>query len=287
MESQRVRHDWATELKVKQKWKKSWNLTYRKQLIIKNSISNWLLLFSCPVMSNTLWPHGLQHARPPCHHHHLKVWLIASLSYTSPVNHDKAVIHERDQIDYTTIHFVVVHSRSCVQLFATPWTAVPQAYLSFTISQSLLILIPIESVMLSNHVIYWCPLLLLLQSSPTSGCFPMSQRFISGGQSIGASASVLLMNIQGWFPLGLTGLISLQFKGLKSLFQHHNSKASILQCSAFFIVQLSHPYMATGKTIALTLHNFFGKVVCLLFNMLPRFVTAFLPRNKQLLVSWL
>ena len=239
-------------------------------------------------MSNILWPHGLQHARPPCHHQHLKVWLIASLSYTSPVNHDKAVIHERDQIDYTTINFVVVHSLSCVQLFATPWTAVPQAYLSFTISQSLLILMPIESVMLSNHVIFCCPLLLLPSIFPNIRMFSNESalhikwpKYWSFSISPSNEYSGLISFKINWFDL-------LAVQGtLKSLLQHHNSKASILQCSAFFIVQLSHPYMATGKTIALTLHNFFGKVVCLLFNMLPRFVIAFLPRNKQLLVSWL
>ena len=94
-----------------------------------------------------------------------------------------------------------------------------------------------------------------LQFVSASGSFPMNQFFTSGGQSVGASASAsaLPMNIQGWFPLRLTGWISLQSKGtLKSLLQHHSSKSSILQCSAFFMVQLSHPYMTTGKTIALT-----------------------------------
>ena len=117
-----------------------------------------------------------------------------------------------------------------------------------------------------------------------SGSFPMSQFFTSGGQSIrtSASASVLPMNVQDWFPLGLTGLISFQSKGLKSLLQHHTSKASILQRSAFFTVQLSHPYMTTGKTIALTWRTFVSKVMSLLFNMLFRFVIAFLPRSKRL-----
>ena len=92
-----------------------------------------------------------------------------------------------------------------------------------------------------------------LQSFPAWGSFPMSQLFPSGGQSTGASAlaSVLPMNIQDWFPLGLTGLISLQSKGLfKSLLQHHSSKTSILQCLAFFLGQLSHSYMTNGKTTA-------------------------------------
>ena len=100
-----------------------------------------------------------------------------------------------------------------------------------------------------------------LQSFPTSGSFPMSQFFTSGGQSTGilASASVLPMNIQDWFPLGCTGWISLQSEGL-SLHLHHSSKASILQCSAFFMVQLSPPCMTNGKTIALTIWTFIGKV---------------------------
>ena len=117
----------------------------------------------------------------------------------------------------------------------------------------------------------------------------MSQFFESAGQNIGASGSTLVlpMNIQNWFPLGWTGWISLQSKRLKSFLQHHSSKASILWCSAFFIVQLSHPYMTTGKAIALTRWTFVGKVMSLLFNMLSRLVIAFLPRSKCLLISWL
>ena len=100
-----------------------------------------------------------------------------------------------------------------------------------------------------------------LLSFPASGSLPMGQFFTSGGQSIGfsASASVLPMNIQDWFPLGWTGWISLQSVGLKSLLQHHSSKASILRCSAFFIVWLSHPYTTNGKTIALTRWTFLAK----------------------------
>ena len=107
-----------------------------------------------------------------------------------------------------------------------------------------------------------------LQSFPESGSFPMSQPFASGSQNIGASASapIFPMDIQGWFPLGWTGLISLQSKGtLKSLLQHHSLKASVVQCLAFFMVQLSHPYMTTGKTIALTIWTFVGKVMSLIF----------------------
>ena len=121
-----------------------------------------------------------------------------------------------------------------------------------------------------------------------SGSFPVSWFLASDSQSTGASASatVLLMNIQDWFPLGLTSLI-LQSKGLSRAFSNNSSKASILQHSAFFMVQLSHPYVTTGKTIALTRQTFAGKVMTLLFNMLSRFVIACLPRSKRLLISWL
>ena len=105
---------------------------------------------------------------------------------------------------------------------------------------------------------------------------------------VSVSASVIPMNIQDWYPLGLTGLISLLPKRLRSLLQCHNLKASILQCSAFFMIQLSHPYMTIGKTIlALTMQTFVGKVMSLPFNTLSRFVIAFLPRRKYLLISWL
>ena len=128
-----------------------------------------------------------------------------------------------------------------------------------------------------------------LQSFPAAGSFQMSQFFTSGDQSTGASASasVLPMNIQDWFPLGWTGWISLQSKGLSSLLQHHSSKASILRCSASFMVQLLHPYTTTGKTIALTRWTFVSKVMSLLFNMLSRLVITFLPRSRHLLISLL
>ena len=123
----------------------------------------------------------------------------------------------------------------------------------------------------SSVIPFSCP-----QSFPASGTFPMSQLFASGGQITGVSVSVsvLPLSIQDWFPLGLTGLIY-QFKGLSRVF-NHSSKASILWHSAFSIVQLSHPYMYTGKTIALTRQTLVGKVMSLLFNMLSRLVTIFL-----------
>ena len=125
------------------------------------------------------------------------------------------------------------------------------------------------------------------QSFPASGSLPMSQLFASGGQSIGvsASASVPSMSIQDWFTDWLD-LLAVQGT-LKSLLQCHSSKASILLCSAFFIVQLSHWYMTTGKTIALTRQTFVSKVISLHFNMLSRLVITFLPRSECLLISWL
>ena len=150
-----------------------------------------------PVVSNSLQPHGRQHARPPC---------------PSP--------NPR------------VHPNSCpLRQWCHP-----------TISSSV--------VPFSSH----------LQSFPASGSFPMSQLFASDGQSTGVSASALVlpMNIQDWFPLGWTGWISLQSKGLSRVSLLPQFKASILWHSAFFIVQLSHPYMATGETIALTRWIFVG-----------------------------
>ena len=171
-------------------------------------------------MSDSLWPHGLQHARPPC------------LSPTP---------------------------EACSNSCPLSWWCHP------TISSSV---IPFSSC---------------LQSFPASGSFPLSQFIALGGQSIGASVSVsvLPMNIQDWFPSKEhPGLISFRMdwfdilavqRILMSLLQHHNSKVSILRRSGCFMVQLSHPCMTTRKTIALTMKTFVGKVMSLLFNMLPRF----------------
>ena len=146
--------------------------------------------------------------------------------------------------------------------------------------------------------IHWCYLTISSSIAPFSSCpqsfqasgsFPMNQLFASDGYSIGASASVLPMKVQHWFPIGLTDLVSLLFKGLSGVFF-----STIIQKyqffsahSAFFMVQLSHPYMTTGKTIALIIGTFVSKVISLLFNMLFRFVIAFFLRSKHLLISWL
>ena len=132
--------------------------------------------------------------------------------------------------------FSSVWSFRCVQLFGTPWTAAHQTSLSITNSQSLLKLMSIESVMLSNNLILVFPFSSRLQSCPASGSFPMSQFFTSDGQSIGvsASASVLPMNSQDWFPLGWTGSISLQSKGLSGVFSN-----TTVQKHQFFGAQFS------------------------------------------------
>ena len=180
---------------------------------------------------------------------------------------------------------------SVTKLFhsVTPQTAACQPSLSFTNSWSLLELMFIESVMPSNHLILCRPLLL-------SSLFPSARVF--------SNESVLCIRQPKYWSFSFSlsssneysGLISFRIDWLdllavqgthKSLLQHHSSNASILQCSAFFMVQLSHSYMTTGKTIALTRQTFVGKVMSLLYNMLSMFVIAFLLRSKRLLISWL
>ena len=148
------------------------------------------------------------------------------------------------------VFVVVFQSLSHVQLFVIPWTEAFQASLSF-ISWSLLRLMSIESVTPSNHLILCCPFSSCCQSFPTPGSFPMSQLFTSGYQSIGASASILPVTIQGWFPLGLIGLASLLSKGLLSVF----SSTTIQKCWFFTVLSLLYGliltslYMTTGETI--------------------------------------
>ena len=157
-------------------------------------------------------------------------------------------------------------------------------------------------MMPSNHFILCHPLHLMTLIFPSIRVFSNESALPSGIQSIGTSAlaSVLPMNSQDWFHLGLTHLISLQSKGLSRSLLQHNLKASILLHSAFFMIQLSHPYMTTGKAIALTLWTFVrhdwsdlaaaavvSKVMSLLFNILSSFVITFFPKSKCLLISWL
>ena len=191
-----------------------------KVVVLKGSPCSSLLLFSGNVMSDFLWPHGLQHTTFPC----------PSL-------------------------FPGVCSNTC----PLSWWCYP------TITS------------------FVTPFSSQLQSFPASRSFPKNQLFPLGGQSIGVSPSApfLPMNIQGWFPLGFSGLIFLLSKGLSRVF----CNTTILWQSAFFMVQLSHPYMTTGKTIALAIQTCVGKGISLLFNMLSRFVIAFPTRSKCLLIS--
>ena len=160
----------------------------------------------------------------------------------------------------------LLFSHSVTSDSVTPWTAACQASLSFTISQSLLKFMSFESVMPSNHLIL-CHPLLLPSVFPSIRIFSNESALHTLSQSVRpwVSASFLPVNIQGWFLLGLTGLISLLSKGLSRV-QHHSLKASVLWHSAFFMVQLSDLYMTIGKTIALTIWTFVGKMMSLLFN---------------------
>ena len=186
--------------------------------------------------------------------------------------------------------FSSVQSLSCVWLFATPWIAARQSSLSSPTPRDYSNSCPSS---------WWChpamsssviPFSSCLQSLPASGSFPVSQLFSWGGQSIGSfSFSISPYNEHpGLISSRMDWLDLLAVQGtLKSLLQHHSSKASIPWHSTFFIVQLSDLYMTTGKTIALTRRTFVGKVMSLLFNMLSRLIITFFPRSKRLFISWL
>ena len=184
--------------------------------------------------------------------------------------------------------FSSVQLLSCIWLFATPWTKACQVSLSIT--QSSPKLTPTKLVMPSNHLIFCHPLLLLPSIFPSIRVFSNESalrirwpKYWSFSFSISSSSEHLRL-----ISFRMDWLDFLAVQGtLKSLLQHHSSKASILQCLAFFTAQLSHPYMAIGKIIALTKRTFVGKVMSLLFNMLSRLVITFSPRSKHLLISWL
>ena len=190
---------------------------------------------------------------------------------------------------YLQCRFSSVQSLSRVRLFATPWTAARQTSLS-TNSRSPPKPMSIESVMSSNHLILCSPLLLLPSIIPRIRVFSNESALcIRWPKYWSFSFKISPTNEHpGLISFRKDWLDLLAVQGtLKSLLQHHSSKASILWCSAFFIVQLSHPYMTTGKTIALTRQTFVDKLMSLLFNMLSRLVITFLPRSKRLLISWL
>ena len=194
-------------------------------------------------------------------------------------------------VSYKPEHqFSSLQSFSCIRLFVTPWIAGRQASLSITNSRSPPKPMSIVSVMPSNHLILCCPLLLLPPIPPSIRVFSSESalhirwpKYWSFSFNISPSnehPGLISFRMDWWDLLAVQGT-------LKSFLQHHSSKGSILWCSAFFIVQLSHPYMTMGKTIALTRWTFVDKVMSLLFNMLSRLVITFLPRSKHLLISWL
>ena len=178
-------------------------------------------------------------------------------------------------------------AQSC--LTATPWTTTHQVPLSITNSRSLPRLMFIELVMPSNHLILCRPLLLPLIFPSIRVFSNESALHIRWPKYWSFSFNISPSNEHpGLISFRMDWLDLLAVQGtLKSLLQHHSSKASILRHSAFFIVQLSHPYITNGKTIALTRRTFVGKVKSLLFNMLSRLVITFLPRSKHVLISWL
>ena len=191
---------------------------------------------------------------------------------------------------YLTSYQSVQFSRSVMSNSATPWTAAHQASLSITSSWSLLKLMSIELVMSSNHLILCRPLLFLPSVFLSIRIFSSESvlrirwpKYWSFSFNISPSN-----DSSGLISFRMDWLILLAVQGtLKSLLQHCSSKASILWCAAFFMVQLSHPYMTIGKTIALTRWTFVGKVISLLFNMMSKLIITFLLRSKHLLISWL
>ena len=237
---------------------------------------NWLLL-----LSNLHWTQVIQWLR--LHVPSAGAWVLSLVNELNPTCCNLEV--------HAVSKTWLVELLSHVRLFVTPWTAAHQASLSITNSWSLLKLMSIESVMPSNLLILCHPVLLLPSISPSQqqGLYQWVSSLNQVAKYWSFSFSISLSNeYSGLISFKMDWLDLLAFWGtLKNLLQHHSSKASILQCSAFFIVQLSHPYVTIGKTIALTRWSFVGKVMFLLFNMLSRLVKAFLPRSKHHLISWL
>ena len=174
---------------------------------------------------------------------------------------------------------VVIQSLSCVQLFEIPWTAAHQASLPFTNSWSLLKFMSIEWGMLSNHLTLYCPLLLLLSIFASIRVFSNELAFHVRWPKYWCLSNSPSNEYSGLISFRIDWFDLLAVQGtLKSLLQHHNLKPSILRRSVFFMIQLSHPYMTTGKTIALTIWTFVSKVRSLFFNMLSKFVKVCLQR---------
>ena len=221
------------------------------------------------------------------------LYLNSGYSYTWILNNDKtslikinnSLLCPSPETISSPPQFSTVQSLGRVQFFATPRTAARQSSLSITNAWSLLKLMSIEAVMPSNHLFLCRPLLLLPSIFPSIRVFSNESllhircpKYWSFSFSISS-----FQEYSGLISFRMDWLDLLAVQGtFKSLLQHHSSKASVLQCSAFFMIQLSHPYMTTGKTIALTIWTFVGKVTSLLFNMLSGLLTAFFPRSKRL-----
>ena len=206
-----------------------------------------------------------QHVRPHCPN--IMHWWMDKLCY------------------FLTVELSSVQLFSRVQLFVTPWTAACQASLSIANSRSLFKPMSIESVMPSSHLILCCPLFLLTPIPPSFKVFSNESTLRMRCPKYWSSSFSIIPSkeIPGLISFRIDWLDLLAVQGiLKRLLQHDSSKASILQCSVFFTVQLSHPYMTTGKTIALTRRTLVGKEMSLLLNMLSRLVVTFLPRS----ISW-
>ena len=209
---------------------------------------------------------------------HISIIVIIYIVYNSDPNY---------YIFWTVV--IAFQLLSHVQLFATSWTVACQVSLSFTISQNLLKLLSVELVMPSSYRILCHHLLLLPSIFPGIGVFSnKSALHIMWPKYWSFSFNISPSNeLPGLVSFRMDWLDLLAVQGtVKRLLQRHSSKASILQCSAFITVQLSHPYMTTGKTIALTRWTFVDKVMSLPFNMRSRLVIIFLPRSKRLLISW-
>ena len=227
---------------------------------------SYTVQFSCSAVSDSLRPRELQHARPPCP------------SPTPGVHSDSGPM--------------ATHSSTLA--WKIPWTEEPGKLQSME-SQSRTRLkrlssMSIESVMLSNHLILCRSLLLLPPIPPSIRVFSNESTLRMRWPKYWSFSFSIIPSKEHPGPISfrMDWLDLLEVQGtLKSILQHHSSKASVLRCSAFYTVQLSHPYMTTGKTIALTRQTFVGKVMSLLFNKLCRLVIVFLPRSKRLLISWL
>ena len=275
--------------------------------LLPNAHSEAKVCFSdtldCPFLrkarwiSNSFFINGLW---PPL----FKSWLYKTLKKYFFYRHSLCCSPENERTGFTnncssyhclknnnkTLQFSSVLSLTHVRLFATLWIAACQASLSITNSQSSLRLTSIESVMPSGHLILCRPLVLLPPIPPSNRVFSIeSTLHMRWPKYWSFSFSIIpSKDIPGLisFRMDWLGLLAVQGT-LMSLLQHHSSKSSILRHSAFFTVQLSHPYMTTGKTIALTRRNFVGKVMSLHFSMFSRLVITFLPRSKHFLISWL